>query len=137
MSSVKRLANNNGNPTVCGIYQDKLHHLARQSNLASPEFPVINPRFLFNSLGVFSEFLEFTRTRWTQPFNYNSCVTKFKTKLQKVTQTIMKPKVPCIMLSFLSGGMSPNYRAVSVGTAIKLIKGEERTDRHVYLFIIW
>ena len=38
---------------------------------------------------------------------------------------------------FLSGGMSPNYRAVSVGTAIELIKGEERTDRHVYLFIIW
>ena len=37
---------------------------------------------------------------------------------------------------FLSGGMSPNYRAVSVGTAIELIKGEERTDRHVYLFII-
>ena len=58
--SVERLANNNGNPTVCDIYQDKLNHLARQSNLASPEFPVINPRFLFNSLGVFSEFLEFT-----------------------------------------------------------------------------
>ena len=41
-----------------------------------------------------------SRTRRTQPFNYNSCVTKFKTKLQKVTRTIMKPKVPCIMLSF-------------------------------------
>ena len=77
MSSVESVANNNGNPTVCGINQDKLYHLARQSNLASPEFPVINP-----------------------PFNYNSCVTKFKTKLQKVTRTIMKPKVPCVMLSF-------------------------------------
>ena len=41
-----------------------------------------------------------SRTWRTQPFNYNSCVTKFKTKLQKVTRTIMKPKVPCIMLSF-------------------------------------
>ena len=82
----------------------------------------------------FRNLLDLSRTRRTQPFNYNSCVTKFKTKLQKVTRTIMKLKVPCIMLSFYQAAshlINARSQSVLLSNWSEVKKGQ--TDMFIYL----